>query len=142
MTITYKNFNLKELKKNIQRSLLLLWQASKRLAILSFALHILQAFLPVISLYFIKTLVEKVTAKLPFSEILPAIILFLGAQLLLAVTQQCATYVSTIFQLKLTDFLSQKVLYKAVQVDYNYYENPDYHRSEERRVGKECRTLW
>ncbi len=129
MTITYKNFNLKELKKNIQRSLLLLWQASKRLAILSFALHILQAFLPVISLYFIKTLVEKVTAKLPFSEILPAIILFLGAQLLLAVTQQCATYVSTIFQLKLTDFLSQKVLDKAVQVDYNYYENPDYHDS-------------
>lgn len=129
MAINYKSFNPKELKKNIQRSLLLLWQANKRLAILSFCLHIIQALLPVVSLYLIKILVEKVTSKYPFSEVLPVIVYFLAAQLLLAIVQQYSIYISTIFQLKLTDFLSQKVLGKAIEVDYNYYENPDYHDS-------------
>ncbi len=129
MAIDYKNFNPKELKKNITRSLLLLWEASKRLTVLSFVLHIVQALLPVISLYFIKILIEKVTGKHSFSEILPVIIYFLAAQLLLAVVQQYAAYITTIFQLKLTDHLSQKVLDKAIQVNYDYYENPNYHDS-------------
>ncbi|HMR82817.1 MAG TPA: ABC transporter ATP-binding protein [Niabella sp.] len=129
MAIDYKNFNPKELKKNIVRSLRLLWEASKRLAVLSFALHIVQASLPVISLYFIKILIEKVTGKHSFSEILPVIIYFLAAQLLLAVVQQYAAYITIIFQLRLTDHLSQKVLGKAIHVNYDYYENPDYHDS-------------
>ncbi len=108
---------------------MLLWQTSRRMALLSFALHIIQALLPVLSLYFIKILIEKVTGKHSFSEILPVIIYFLAAQLLLAVVQQYAAYITTIFQLKLTDHLSQKVLDKAIQVNYDYYENPNYHDS-------------
>jgi ATP-binding cassette subfamily B protein len=127
MAIAYKNLNPKDLVKNIRRSLLLLWHTSQSLAILSLALHIAQALLPVASLYLIKILIEGVSNRHPFSEIVPVIVYFLVSQLLLAIVQQSANYITTIYQLKLTDYLSQQVLDQAVHVDYSYYENPDYH---------------
>ncbi len=129
MALTYKYPNPKDLVRNLKRTLGLLWQTSQPLAILSFTLQLVQALLPVVSLYFIKILIEKVTDKLPFSEILPIIIVFLAVQLLLALAQQYAGYITTIYQLKLTDHLSQKVLDKAVRVNYDYYENPQFHDS-------------
>lgn len=127
MVIALKNFNPKDLVKNIRRSLLLLWQTSNSLALLALILHIMQALLPVASLYFIKILIEGVTNKLAFSEIVPFIIYFLVTQLLLALAQQYANYVITIYQTRVTDHLSKQVLEKAVSVDYGYYENPAYH---------------
>ena len=129
MVISYNNFNIADLKRNLLRSLSLIWHTNKRLAILNFGLQIVQALLPVLSLYFIKVLIEKVTGNQSFSEILPVIIYFLVAQMLLALAHQYATHVTTVFQLKLTDYLSQQVLHKAVDVEYNYYENPAYHDS-------------
>lgn len=127
MAIALKKFKPKDLVKNIRRSLLLLWQTSSSLALLTLSLHIIQALLPVASLYFIKILVEGVTNKQLFSEIVPFIIYFLVTQLLLALTQQYANYIITIYQPRLTDYLSKQVLEKAVNVDYGYYENPAYH---------------
>jgi len=127
MVIALKSFNPKDLVKNIRRSLMLLWHTSNSLALLTLGLHIIQALLPVASLYFIKILVEGVSNKMAFSEIVPFIIYFLVTQLLLALTQQYANYIITIYQPRLTDYLSKQVLEKAVNVDYGYYENPAYH---------------
>lgn len=129
MGITISHFNIRDLRKNLGRSLYLLWQTSRPLALISFALHTLQALLPVLSLYLIKILIDKVTAGLPFSAVIPTIVYFLAAQLLLALAQQYATYITTVFQLKLNDYLAQQVLDKAVSVSYAYYENPAYHDS-------------
>lgn len=129
MGLTFKYSNPKHLLRNLKRSLGLLWQTSKPLAMLSFSMQLIQALLPVISLYFIKILIEKVTAKHSFSEVLPIIIYFLAAQLILAMVQQYASYIATIYQLKLTDYLSQNVLDRAVKVNYDYYENPRFHDS-------------
>lgn len=130
MAVTVKNFNLRDLKKNLLRSLSLLWQTSKPLALLSLFLQMMQALIPVVTLYFIKLLIEKVTSQQHnFNEILHVIIYFLLAQLLLALIQQYSVYITTIFQQKLTDYLSQQVLHKAIRVEYEYYENPHYHDS-------------
>ena len=129
MELTFKYPSPKDLGRNLKRSLGLLWQTSRPLAILSFSLQLFQALLPVVSLYLIKILVEKVTDKHPFSEILPTIIFFLTAQLVLAMVHQYASYISTIYQIRLTDHLSHKVLDKAVKVNYDYYENPKFHDS-------------
>ncbi len=129
MALKLKYLNPRDLGRNLKRSLLLLWQTSKYLAVLSVIFQVVQALLPVLSLYLIKLLIEKVTGKQPFSEILPIIILFVAAQLLLAIAQQYAAYLTNTYQLKLTDHLSNKVLDRAVRVDYSYYENPDYHDS-------------
>ena len=127
MKIALRNFNPKDLVKNIRRSVGLLWHTSKPLSLLCLALHVVQALLPVVSLYLIKILVEGVTNKQPFSKIVPVIIYFLISQLALALAQQYANYIVTIFQPKVTDYLSKQVLDKAVKVEYSYYENPAYH---------------
>ncbi|MBO9620849.1 MAG: ABC transporter ATP-binding protein, partial [Niabella sp.] len=129
MAIASNNLNPKELFKNISRSLLLLWRTSKRYALLSFGLQALQALLPVASLYFIKILIEKVTQRHSFAEVLPVIIYFLAAQLTLAIAQQYANYITTVYQQLLTDHLAGQVLNKAIRVHYEYYENPVYHDS-------------
>lgn len=127
MAITFKNLNPKDLVTNIRRSVMLLWHTSNSLALLSLGLHVVQAMLPVVSLYLIKVLVEGVTNRQPFSDIVPIIIYFVIAQLSLALVQQYANYIITIYQPRLTDYLSKQVLDKAVNVDYGYYENPAYH---------------
>lgn len=127
MAVTFNNLNPGDLLKNLRRCVMLLWHTSRSLALLTLALHIIQALLPVLSLYLIKVLVEGVTGKLPFSQIVPIIVYFVIAQLVLALVQQYANYILTIYQPKLTDYLSKLVLNKAVNVSYAYYENPAYH---------------
>ncbi|MCH5715066.1 hypothetical protein [Niabella hibiscisoli] len=127
MAITLSNFSPKDLAKNIRRSVMLLWHTSHSLALLTLCLHIVQAMLPVLSLYLVKILVEGVTNKAAFSQLIPLIVYFAIAQLSLALVQQYASYIITIYQPRLTDYLSKQVLEKAVSVDYGYYENPAYH---------------
>lgn len=115
---------------DFKRSIVMLWEADKKLAILHFCLQLLLAFLPVVNLYFIKELVEFVTTNSnvrPFEEIIPIVIWFGLSQLLLSFSGQCSAYTASIYQQKLTDYLSEQVLNKAIVVDYQYYENPAYH---------------
>src|SRR5690606_33326148 len=62
-----------------------------------------------------------------FDAVLKVLLAFGAVQLLLALANQYAVYINTIHQQKITDFLSNKVLNKATEVDYSYYENPTYH---------------
>ncbi len=90
-------------------------------------LQVAQAILPVFSLYLLKELVESVVQHSgDFEEITRLIIAYGGVQLLLSASTQYGTYVATILQLSLTDYLSLQVLHKAVEVDYEFYENPAY----------------
>ncbi|HEY9177125.1 MAG TPA: ABC transporter ATP-binding protein, partial [Flavipsychrobacter sp.] len=115
--------------KDIKRIWLLIWMADKRLAVLSIVLQLIQAVLPVFSLYYIKELIEALTSNesnSPESFYTPLII-FGVIQFFLAIIGQYHTYVNTIFGQKLTDYLSGIVLRKATDIDYEYYEQPAYH---------------
>lgn len=115
--------------KDIKRIWLLIWMADKRLAVLSIVLQLIQAVLPVFSLYYIKELIEALTSNesnSPESFYTPLII-FGIIQFLLAIIGQYQAYVNTIFGQKLTDYLSGIVLRKATDIDYEYYEQPAYH---------------
>lgn len=91
-------------------------------------LQIVQSLLPVVSLYYIKALIESVTgSNSSFDHTLLLILLFSGVQLLTAIAAQYSGYISKIHLQKVTDHLSEKVLHKATEVDYEYYENPSYH---------------
>ncbi|MBN9482404.1 MAG: ABC transporter ATP-binding protein [Bacteroidetes bacterium] len=104
------------------------WQTDKRLAVTNIVLQIVQSLLPVVSLYFIKALIESVTdGNSSFDRTLLLILLFSGVQLLTAMAAQYSGYISKIHLQKVTDHLSEKVLHKAIEVDYEYYENPSYH---------------
>jgi len=91
-------------------------------------LQIVQSLLPVVSLYYIKALIESFTgSNSSFDHTLLLILLFSGVQLLTAIAAQYSGYITKIHLQKVTDHLSEKVLHKATEVDYEYYENPFYH---------------
>jgi len=120
--------NISFLKRDFSRVFSLIWNADKRSAIINILLQFIQALLPVISLYLIKSLIDAlVKGNRQFDGIILLVIAFGLVQFLLAIATQYATYINTIHQETLTDHLSAEVLKKAVEVDYAYYENPAYH---------------
>ena len=123
--------DLKGFRKDFYRSILLTWQAGKTLSVINICLLLLQAILPIVSLYFMKMMLELIVRpdKMNFGSILPSILGFSIAQFLSAVASQVSVYINAIQQQKLTNYLSKQVLQKAIEVDFEYYENPDYHDS-------------
>lgn len=119
--------NISYLRKDLPRVLLLLWNADRITALINFSLQMVQAFLPVASLYFIKALIESLEHHLQFGHIIPILLAFGAIQLLLALAARYASYINTVHQQTLTDYLAAKVLNKAIDVEYAYYENPEYH---------------
>lgn len=114
--------------KDLVRASALLWKADRRIASVNIVLQVVQALLPILSLYFLKQLIEAVIhGDKPFAAMVPIVVAYGSIQLLLAAAAQYASYISTIHNHKLTDKLSAEVLEKAVKVDYAYYENPAYH---------------
>ena len=105
----------------------MVWQADKTIAAINILLQLLQALLPVLTLYFIKLLVEQLVLGINFNHVVLLLAAFGGLQLLLAMAAQFANYIQTIHQQKLADYMLEKVLRKAIDVDYSYYENPAYH---------------
>jgi ATP-binding cassette subfamily B protein len=116
------------LQRDVTRILKLIWQADKQTALINIGLQAVQALLPVLSLYFIKALIEAlVKGNQHFEAILLLLVEFGLVQFVSALAGQYAGYINTIHQQTLTDHLSEQVLNKAIQVDYEYYENPGYH---------------
>lgn len=120
--------SIRYFRRDLLRAAIMVWKADKPSAIINIVLQFILAFLPVTSLYFIKLLVEAaVKGGDDFNMVIWLIIAFSGSQFLLALTGQYSAYINTIHQQKFGDYLSENVLNKAVQVDYEYYENAAYH---------------
>jgi len=121
---------LKPFFKDLKRALILLWKADKSIARINIVLLVAQASLPIVSLYYMKLMVEAVVhGHKSFDTVLPVITAYGIIQLLIAATGQYSSYLSARHQYKITDNLSKDVLEKAIKVDYEYYENPAYHDS-------------
>jgi len=120
--------NIRHTGRDLWRAISLIWQADRAMATLTVILQVILAILPVLSLYYIKAMVETITGgKGSFSSFAPLIVFFSAIQFLQALAGQYVAYINTIHQQKLSDYLSGKVLHKAIEVDYAYYENPAYH---------------
>lgn len=110
------------------RILRLIWSAGKRIAITNVALQVVLSVLPAATLYLIKDIIDSLTkGSGDFQSIVMLVVGFGVLQFLMAAIIQYATYINTIQEQKLTDSLAEKVLDKAISVDYAYYENPAYH---------------
>ncbi|WP_243718015.1 ABC transporter ATP-binding protein [Pedobacter changchengzhani] len=115
-------------KEDFSSILQLLWLSGKKTAIINITIQFLLSLLPIATLYCIKLLIEYlVKPEIAFDKIAEIIILFGISQLLFSIVNQYNTYITGLYQQKLTDHLSLQVLDKAIAVDYEYYENPDYH---------------
>lgn len=115
----------------IYQSLQFVWQSSKKWTILLLITQILQALLPLVSLYLIKLIVDSVTifsdTHTDFRGVLPYLLMFGGVQLLLAILQNYQQLISETQQQLVTDYMSTVIIDKAISIDMSYYENAQYH---------------
>jgi ATP-binding cassette subfamily B protein len=114
--------------KDLFRSITLLWRADKSAFYINFMLQVVLAISPVASLLCLRLLIDAMMPpNINFSAAIIPLAIWGSIQLVQAVASQYAVYINTMHQQHLTDYLSQEVLNKAVNVTYDYYENPAYH---------------
>lgn len=124
-----KQFQFKKILKDYIQILEIIYKASPGNAVSYFVLVLFQSVVPVASLYITKEIIDIITTPKghDFNEIIMLVIGFCVLQLISAVCTQMATYVNSLYQQKVGDYLSKCVLDKAISVDFSYYENPIYH---------------
>ena len=107
----------------------LVWQAGPLWMYLSLILLLLVGIVPVLSLLLFKFLIDNLSQGMPplWSE---QLILLIGLGILALMGDICrsaATFVQEIQAGLITDRVTEKLHAKSVEVDLDYYEDPDYH---------------
>ena len=108
-----------------------IWQSGRVIAISNLLLKVLQSALPISVLFITKELVDLVSKKGNFErrEVIWLIVWLLVIQLVNSVVNNFSTYITGIQQQLVTDHLSRLVIKKAIEVELEYYENPEYHNT-------------
>ena len=116
--------------RQITEMLSQIWVIDKRLAFLNLVSKIILALLPLAILYITKQLIDLLSkSTTSFQEILWLIVIFASVQILSGIINQWSEYSSTLFQQKVTDSFSEKIIRKASNVDYDYFEKPLFHNT-------------
>ncbi|MEM1121179.1 MAG: ABC transporter ATP-binding protein [Bacteroidota bacterium] len=114
----------------ILQSLQFVWKSSKKWTIYLLVFQLLQAVLPLASLYLIKLMVDTLTdggINQGFEDVLKYVFAFGGVQLAMAILQNYQTLISETQQQLVTDYMSTVIIDQAVSMDISYYENAGYH---------------
>jgi ATP-binding cassette subfamily B protein len=117
----------------IDRAVHLVWQASPGWTLASLILQVIQGILPLAALYLMKLIVDAVTYSInapdkaqAFKQIILLIIIAGGVALLTALCQLLANIINEAMSLTVTDHVFDIMHAKSVEVDLEYYENPQY----------------
>ncbi len=117
----------------LDRAARFVWKAAPAWTLASLGLVLVQALLPLVSLYLIKLIVDGVTAALGSPE--PAVaygrVLFLigmaaGVAVLNALAQMGGSLVREAQSLAVTDYMYGVLHRQSIRADLEYYENPAY----------------
>ncbi|MGF1479505.1 MAG: ABC transporter ATP-binding protein [Cyanophyceae cyanobacterium] len=126
------------LRQKIQQSLhlatalRLIWQSSSRWTLVRLVLLVLQGTLPVAALYLTKLIVDVVAASLTadqenFRQVGFLLLLAVVVNLLLSVCSSLSELVNAAQTERVTDYLETVLHAKSIEVDLEYYENPQYY---------------
>ena len=117
----------------VDRAVRLVWQASPGWTLINSALQIIQGILPLAALYLMKLIVDAVTFSInapdksqAFKQIILLIIIAGGVALLNALFHLLADIASEAMSLTVTDHVFDILHATSVEVDLEYYENPQY----------------
>lgn len=129
-----------ELKKKIinflhlKRALSLVWQSAPGWTLISSFLVVMQGTLPLVSLYFMKLIVDSVTVgmnsanqKAVFEHTLVLIFLAAGTVFLIALSRSASSVVNETQAALVSDYVLDLLHAKSIEADFEYYENPKYY---------------
>jgi ATP-binding cassette subfamily B protein len=117
----------------VDRAVQLVWQAAPGWTMANLFLQVVQGILPLAALYLMKLIVDNVTLAISavdkaeiFSQVIILIIIAAGIALLNALCQLLANMANQAMSLAVTDHVFDLMHAKSVEVDLEYYENPQY----------------
>ena len=117
----------------LDRAVRFVWQAAPSWTIASMVLVLIQGALPLLTLYLMKLIVDSVTFALgapdkiaAFRHVALLISFAAGVAILNSLFQQIAGFVKEAQTLKVTDHMYDILHSKSIEVDLEYYENPQY----------------
>lgn len=115
----------------IHKSINIIWKSSPTLAYGNICLQLLLAIIPLANLYILKGLVDLVINQetTEINTITWQVIYLLIVQIVNAGLIQLSQYLQNIQLNIITDYVSNLVINKAINVPYSHYENSDYHDS-------------
>jgi ATP-binding cassette, subfamily B, bacterial len=118
----------------LERALRLVWQSGQSWTIASLTLLIVQGLLPLLSLYFMKLVLDAVAIGLTNNnkeQAFRQVVLFVGlagiATLISILCNSLAGLVSTAQTQAVTDYMQGILQAKSLEVDLEYYENSQYY---------------
>jgi ATP-binding cassette, subfamily B, bacterial len=131
------------------KTLGLVWAAAPRWTSVWFTLLIIQGLLPGASVYLTKVLVNSLETAIRTGAswesaqiVLTPGLLMAGILLLTELFQGAIGWIRTVQAELLQDYISDLIHTKAVEVDYGFYESPEYHDQLERaRTDASSRSL-
>ena len=119
---------------HLDRALRLVWRSSPGWTMANFSLVLLQGLLPLITLYLLKLIVDGVTTGLAapdkstaFGKVILWVVLAGLAALVGALCRSLAEIVRETQGQVVTDYVSDVIHAKSVEVDLQYYEDPKYY---------------
>ena len=116
------------------RALNFVWQSAKHWTLVNGALLVIQGLLPLLQLYFMKLIVDAVTAGFSAPDkglALRRVLLLVGGMaataLFTSIMRSIAGLVTEWQSYIVTDHMNDLLLAKSVEVDLEYYESPKYY---------------
>ena len=117
----------------VDRAVRLVWQATPGWTLANLLMQIIQGILPLAALYLMKLIVDGVMLSMTaadktesFSQVMFFIGIAAGIALLYALCQLLANMANQAMSLAVTDHVFDVMHAKSVEVDLEYYENPQY----------------
>lgn len=126
----------KQLRRTLRLDLALrfIWQSTPGWTIANLVFVVIQGPLPLISLYLMKLMVDRVTGGLAtadpegtFRDVAVIVALMGAISILTALVGMLAGLVNQAQSMIVSDYMQNIIHAKSVEVDLEYYENPAYH---------------
>jgi ATP-binding cassette, subfamily B, bacterial len=120
---------IKDFFADSRKGFVMVWKASRGIALMNVLLFVLQSILPLLSLYVLKNLIDIVIANgtITWQTCGGELLKFAGLQLGTVIVTQVTSYYQMVQQQLIADEIAAKVLQKAVELDIQYYENPGFY---------------
>ena len=107
-----------------------IWLIDKKIALLNLLTKGFLALLPLGLLYITKQLIDILSnGNGNFSEVIWLIVFFALIQVITGIITQWSEYSAIIFQQKVIDNFSERLVTKASKVDYAFFEKPAFHNT-------------
>lgn len=119
---------------SLRRSFRLVWESGRKWALINFGLLLVQGATPLALLYLLKMLVDDLTAGLTgqaagprLNDILPIVALMGGVAFVMAAIRPLLIFAQEALTQVVTDHVFDLLHEKAIEVDLEYFEDPNYY---------------